>query len=271
MHPPAAPLLQRGFTLVEMIVAIVVAGIAVALVALFGSSQIQNYFAVSARTDLADTADTALRHLARDLHNALPNSVRVSVAGDYVEFVPISQAGRYRAASGGGSSDDPLDFTSATDNSFDVFGPPVTVNAGDWLVIYNLGIPGSDVYAGTNRRALTSIGSNLSNLSYTVGASQFPLASPQSRFQTVSGPVSYQCDLVAGVVRRYWGYAFSSSQPLPPTGGSSSLLASNVTACTFSYAAGVQQRDGLMTLRLTLTENGESVTLLHQVNVLNTP
>ncbi len=264
---------HRGFTLVEMIVSIVITGIIVAIVAMFGRQQVDAYLDVGNRAELSDAADTALRRIARDLQSALPNSVRVDATGRYLEFVPISDAGRYQADFGGDASDNPLDFGSSTDNSFRVFGPPVTINNGEQLVIFNLGLPGSDVYVGNNRKAADA-GVNLQTVTYTVGAAQFPFPSPQSRFQIVAQPVSYVCDPAAGTIVRRSGYNFRDPQPtnnLDALGATSAVLVDNVAACNFSYAAAVLQRNGLAVLRLTLTRNGESVELLHQVEVLNTP
>ena len=36
----------------------------------------------------------------------------------FISSLPIADAGRYRADTGGGAGDDPLDFASSTDNSF---------------------------------------------------------------------------------------------------------------------------------------------------------
>ena len=273
----------RGVTLIEMIVAIVVTGILLSMVSLFTRNQITAYFDVAARAELADAADTALRRTARDLQAALANSVRLS--GNFLEFVPIKDAGRYRAQSGGGSGQDPLYFTDPTDHFFDVFGPPVNVTGGDQLVIYNLGIPGSDVYAGSTRRAITSAAGAVSNLSYAVGGVQFPLASPQNRFQIVGGPVTFECAPNAispdlGVIRRRWCYAYTDPQPtafgsLATYPGcsavQSAVLVAGVSACAFAHAPGALQRNGLVSMSITLTRNHESVTLLHQVDVMNTP
>jgi MSHA biogenesis protein MshO len=263
---------STGFTLVEMIVSIVVAGIVISMVGMFLRRQIDSYVDVSNRAQLADAADTALRRVARDLQSALPNSVRQS--GDFLEFVPIRDAGRYRADVDGAGAGDFLDFTSAVDNSFEVLGPAVTVAAGDQLVVFNLGQTGSDVYAGTSRRAISTGAGSVSSLQYTLGGlGQFPLASPQNRFQIVGGPVTYQCNASAagGTVLRHSGYAFAGAQPTAFAGATSAVLVGDVTACSFSYLPAVLQRNGLVVLRLTMTRNNESVELLHQVDVLNTP
>src|SRR5574343_1051997 len=282
---------NQGFTLIEMIIVIMVTGIALAMLGVFGRGQIEAYLASSNRAELADAADTALLRFGRDVQRALPNSVRPNGVGlSVLEYVPIKDAGRYRAdvnSSGGG---DWLDFGSTTDNSFEVLGPPVTVGSGDQLVIYNLGVPGSDVYEGSNRRSISSAAGAQSSLQFTLGSSpnqQFPLASPGNRFHVVGGPVSYECaaDAVTpaqGVIRRHTCYAFRPAQPaagtfssLTPYAGctavQSAVLVNNVAACNFSYQQGTGQRDAIVSLYLKLTRNGESVELLHQVEVLNTP
>ena len=58
---------------------------------------------------------------------------------------------------------------------------------------------------------------------------------------------------------------------MPPGGGSSATLCKWRHGCAISYAPGVQQRNGIVSIRLTLTGNGESVTLMQQVDVLNSP
>lgn len=269
---------QQGFTLVEMIISIVITGIVVSMIALFGRNQIGAYIDAGNRAELADAADTAVRRIARDLQGALPNSVRVSAAGDFLEFVPIRDAGRYRAEPTSAGGGNPLDFSSNTDNSFDVLGPGVTVSAGDQLVIYNLGQLGSDVYVGTSRKALSVTGSGLTNLSFTMAGSQFPFASPRSRFQIVGNPVTYECAANAatpelGTVIRHGGYGFQPAVASKPwvQGGTTAILVTGVAFCRFDYTPAVLQRNGLAVMRLTLTRNGESVEVLHQIDVMNTP
>lgn len=272
---------QRGVTLIEMIVAIVITGILVATVNMFVRNQVQSYTDVAARADLADAADSAVRRIARDLQAALPNSVRTS--GNFLEYVPIKDAGRYRAQKGVVADDD-LDFGNVLDGTYEVFGPPVTVQANDQLVIYNLGIPGSDVYVGANRKLITTAAGSVSALAYTP-AGQFPLPSPQSRFQIVGNPVTLECAPNAatpelGTITRRWCYNYTGAQPvafgalgLYPgcAAEQSAVVVSGVSACTMTYAAGALQRNGIVSIRITLSRNNENVTLFHQVAVMNTP
>lgn len=265
---------SRGFTLIEMIVAMVIGGLLLAMVGMFVRHQIDAYVEVSARMQLADAADTALGRMEREIRAALPNSLRVS--GNYLEFVPIMDAGRYRAESGGGA-DFSLDFgLGASADHFDVLGPPVRVAAGEEIVVFNLGVPGGDVYAGDNRRAPSATGAALTEIT-AAAPFGFPFASPASRFHVVGQPVTFVCDPANRVIRRHWGYGFHDSQPDTNealAAGNAAVLVDNLDpagGCSFAYIPGALQRNGLVSLRLTLTLNGETVSLQQQIPIDNTP
>lgn len=269
---PAACGLQlraRGVTLLEMIMVIVITGIIGTAIALFIRHPVESYVDASRRADLTDVADTALRRITRDLRTALPNSVRVDGTGKYLEYLQTSGGGRYRAEVDSGGLGETLDFAVA-DTQFDVIGPMPALAAGDQIVIYNLGAGTgvTDAYTGGNRAAYSSV----SPPTITIVAKQFPFASPGKRFQVVQYPVTYACE--AGVLRRYWAYPISAAQPVPPAGGSSALLATNVNdlTCNFSYATGgATQRTGVVSLTLQISQGGESVRLFQQVHVSNVP
>ena len=86
---------HRGFTLIETIMVIVIMGILVAIVSVFIVPPVQGYLATVARVELVNATDNALRRIARDLHIALPNSVRVAASGLTLELVPTTAGGRY--------------------------------------------------------------------------------------------------------------------------------------------------------------------------------
>ncbi len=266
---------QKGFTLIEAIMVIAITGILAGMVAVFIKQPVDAYFDTVRRAELADIADTATRRIARDLQGALPNSVRVDGTGNFLEFIPIKSAGRYRAETGTAAGDNPLSFISPPDDTvFDVLGPVVTVSAGDSLVIYNLGLPGADAYempTMSNRRLATA-GGNTVTFTAVAGV-PFPLPSPGSRFQIVGTPVSYVC--AGGRLLRYAGYGFPSPATLTATTAFGAIvpavLATSVSGCNFSYSAGALQRSGLVSVSLTLSQGGETVSLQNQVNVENTP
>ena len=72
----------RGFTLLEAVLVIVITGIIAAIVAVFIKLPVDSYLDSARRAELTDVADTAVRRMARDIHLALPNSVRNPGDGD---------------------------------------------------------------------------------------------------------------------------------------------------------------------------------------------
>lgn len=270
--------IQSGFTLIEAVMVIVLTGILGVLATSF-VAPLQGYFDALDRAELSDVADTALRRMARDVRLALPNSVRVNTFGNdsYLDFLATTGGGRYRVALDADGEGDILDFT-VPDTSFDVLGPTVDIEAGDQIVVYNLGVPDADAYEGNTlithvRRVASDTGTGLSTVSIT-SDNPLPFDSPAHRFQIVHEQVRYICDLTTQRLTRYAGFAIATPTATVPTSGSSALLASGVTACRFTYTPGSTQRIALVTMSLTLSNSADpldSVTLLHQVHVQNVP
>lgn len=264
---------EKGFTLIEAVIVITITAIISGMVAVFIKAPVQGYFDSARRAEMTDIADTAIRRLERDLNAALPNSVRTTAVGNvyYLEFLPVTTGGRYRADTDPASPacNTPLDFTS-TPTSFCVLGPAPSA-ANGWVTVYNLGIPGANAYAGDNTSPISSV----SGATINIAAKQFPFASPSNRYQIIGTPVSYVCDPVAGTLTRYWNYTNSPTEPTQPTAfssGSSALLASHISSCSFTYTQQViAQENGLISVALQLTESGETVSLYDEIHVSNSP
>jgi MSHA biogenesis protein MshO len=262
---------HQGFTLIEAVIVIAITGIIGGIVAVFIRAPVKGYFDSVRRAEMTDTANTALRKISRDLHLALPNSVRITGGNAILELLLTRTGGRYRIEGPG----DILDFsgTDAT-GAFDIIGPNVTMAANDQIVIYNLGdsVAEANAYIGTNRRTFAGTPGSVSNVQFgAVNAASFPLDSPNHAFHVVEGPVTYRCDTGAGTLTRFSGYAIAD--PAPVALGTGRLLANNVSLCQFTYTSGITSRSGLVTMRLTIRDaaTGESVTLYHQVQVSNVP
>ena len=255
-----------------MIIVITIMGVVGAMVAVFLRAPLESYVAQDRRARLTDTADTALRRMGRDVRLALPNSVRVTNAGAvvYLEFLTTRTGGRYRTQGDGSAGNDPLDFTVA-DNRFDVIGPPIAMRAGDLIAVYNLGIPGADAWAGDTLATYGGAAGATGSIALAP-ARQFPLASPGNRFQVVEGPVTYECNPAAGTLTRYWNYPIAPAQPTAFAAATPrALLAAQVGACTLTYAPGVTERGGLVSMTLELTQAGETVRLYGGMPVENQP
>ena len=283
---------HRGFTLIEVIIVITVTGILAGVLALIISGPIKGATDVQRRANLVGVADTALQRMSRELRLALPNSVRINSGNDCdtgvdgvcaVEFLRTSEGGRYRYGVDSLGAGDPLDFTVPND-SFDVFGAlanPGSIDTGgttqgaclagtvDCLVIYNTGQTGANAYAGDNIAAIEQASLTFNNSGDLPGFF-FPLTSPERRLFVVDTPVSFVCN--PGQIHRHDGYTIASSQSTSP-GGNTALLANQVTGCQFRYDPGTAHRGGLVTLRITVTDDslGQSISLLQQAHVSNQP
>jgi MSHA biogenesis protein MshO len=289
----------RGFSIAELVVTITVLGVLGATAAIYLRPAIDSYFASQRRAELVDIIDTAMRRAVRDVRRALPNSVRVDPTNRYVEFLLTRNGGRYRSANDDDNpaptAEDILDFTIA-DGGFDTLGPLVTtgdqqVQAGDFVVIFNLGIPGADAYdtaaANPNIAQVAAYASGGGALAGEdritfVAPNRFPAESPGRRFFVVSGAVTFACEpgpLDAegngtGTLRRWSGYAFGGSATPPtttPAGATDALLARYITSCDLQYTPLPLQARGLVSMRIGLTRGNENVTLYYEAHVNNVP
>ena len=296
---------QRGFTLVEMIIVMVILGIISAILAVFIRSPVEGYVASVRRGELVDVADTALRRIGRDLRRSVPNSVRVTGtcgagASCYLEFLASTSGGRYRAAgegttlcaAGAPTLYDALHFTPDTDTCFEILGPQITFTAGDQIVVANWGNAGSNAYEGNtaathDRRAYAGSTGAQSKVVMT-SANPLPLESPSKRFQVIAGieqAVTYACEGIGalnakgdgiGTVTRYWHYGMDNVvQPTTFAGGSSARIADNVSSCNIVYgslaATNPYTRNGIVAIVLGITRSNETVNLYHEIHVDNLP
>lgn len=282
-----------GFTLIEAVIVIVITGILVAIVAVFITGPVQGYADSVRRAELTDAADVALRRLTRDIRLALPNSLRTGASAgvNYIEFIMTSAGGRYRDPADGSTGGDFLSFTDIADTTFDVLGASAVlgtsgvVAANDYIVVYNLGdgygpANAYDVSAvsgvGTNIARISSVSaSTITMVSNPFGAQSPPLPSPNSRFQVVPGSVqavTFSCPATGmGALNRYAGYGINVAMGMPPS-GTPAVLATNAS-CAVTYNSTASARDGLVSITLTLTDptSGESVSLMREIHVDNSP
>lgn len=138
---------EKGFTLVEMIIAIVLMGIIGIGVAYIMPYPIKAYLEGVARAELSEQAGSFLVPFSREIQNALPNSPRIKLENNRLslEFIPVIAVGRYRS-SGPGTADDILDF-SQDDTAFNILADPDNFLPSDAPGIYRIVIDNVGQYA----------------------------------------------------------------------------------------------------------------------------
>ena len=253
---------NKGFTLIEMVVVIVVIGVIMSGTAVYITNGVRAYTNTANRDQLTSLGRITVERVARELRTALPNSIRVS--NNCIEFFPIQGGSVYLNL--------PVTNAATSFNAVSVTTPSgfgtlyIVVYPYNSATLYSLSNPGAIAQ-------LTSISGAPTATVTLANAHRFITHAPQRRFFIVSSPVSF-C-LVGTSLYRYSGYTISNSQTAPPNTGAA-LLAENIqttdnatTVVPFTYAPGTLQRNGIVTLDFRFLQDGDWIRLSHEVQVRN--
>ena len=262
----------RGFTLVELIMTLTIAGVLATGVVGYIDLSMQGYVDSVARQRMAATMVVASEKMTRELRESLPNSIRVGgnsdSADNCIEFIPILVGVQY--------SDIPLD-TAAT--SFSASAHTIAAPVSAYVTVYP--IDTNDIYqpsdsvpaSMTAARATFPVGTNA--ITVSLGAAHSFLAdSPARRAYGVDTPVTYCQPPGSARLYRYSGYGFNAAAVLPPTGGTRAVVADELSMTSpivFSYAAATQGRSAVVGFELTAADQDADMVLAQEVQVRNVP
>lgn len=267
----------RGFTLIEMIVAITISAIVVVFAALLIAAPVDAYEAHGRRATMVDQTSTAWPRMQSDLRQALPNSVRVRRNGNFVALELLSAVGYARYLTPHGNTFNVAATTRATFGDY----PAGTVFANVHLSVNNAG---EEAYTQTNSMTprLPSVATAPLGASGNARVQVSPVFpainwnSPRNRVYLVRGGVTYLCDEQLGTVTRYSGYPLAPLQvsrdtPAELAGSATTdVVARGVSACSFGVVPLPGQPQTVI-VRLTTTRNNESFTLMHSAVLENLP
>lgn len=270
---------RRGFTLVEMVIAITLIGLLSVVAAPMLRLPLAAWMDASRRSAMTNAIDATDSRLRDDLQRALPNSVRVMVVGPRVllETLELRSWGRHRVGDSGAAAvcpaacagpNDALEGACLAERCFTSLGPlqgdPPLV--GDWVVVNplaaNAGANAGDAYFGGSvalnggiKSRLTSIAASPGGQVLNVNPQRFPSIALSRRFYVVASPVTWDCNPGAQTLTRRWGYAISQVQPAAFAAGSNAVLATRVTACSIAYTAAspINPRGGQVQVQIRMT------------------
>ncbi len=292
---------QQGFTMIELVIVIVLLGIISLVTVGFISTTMQGYADLNRRDQLSSAVRVAVERMAREVRNALPNSIRVAADGSCMEFIPILAASRYTTlpVASGSTNFSSVPFADEPPQGR-VAVYPIDTNTGeaddssrpaDQNPIYDIDTHAivSDVI--TNASSLVAA-SGAVNVTLTANH-RFPLGSPSQRYFIVDEPVSF-C-VVGTDLYRFQGVAGSAAYTFAvtqPAGGAlfaslsepeQALLASDVvsppTSQPFRYTGATQIRNGIVLFDLLVQDQEltaadptqESIRVQFEVQVKNVP
>jgi MSHA biogenesis protein MshO len=269
---------HRGFTLIEIVVAITISAIVMVFVSMFIAAPLGAYDAQSRRAALVAGPSDAWPRMETDLRTALPNSARTRRNGAFVvlEILPVIDVARYMTVPG-------ASFTVAGTAPGTFGGVFRTValpfDSAAAATPYYLSVdaaasPYGNATAMTGAATRIGITANATAGEATVTLTPAPALvpnSPRHKVFLLSGPVTYLCDETQGTLSRYANYALAANQAAwdSPTdfaaaGVPATLVARGLTTCNFAVSALDATTAQTIAVRLTsLATNGDSVTLLH--------
>lgn len=266
---------SRGFTMIELVVAIVIATIAAGFVAIMIGSSVQAYLATSRRADLTDGTESVMRSIDQDVRRALPNSVRVGSIGNLriLEVIRVTTTVSYRLV--------------WPERNQMRFGTPI----GGFSILESADFPEDQHIVIDNRRTGARSAYSLTNV-ITPPTTEVDVAgteiiiTPPFRFTSYAdrspnqrayivprlGVIRYECDLGAAVLRRYESLPISSS--ITTLSAPSTTIASDITACRFQALPGDAQHGGIAIIEITVsrtaTGNGtDRLRMVRQIRVEN--
>lgn len=302
---------EKGFTLIELVVVVTLMGILSIVLLQFITKPVEAYAKNAKRARLVNIAETALQRMTFELRNALPNSTRVACSNRCVEYLHMVGGGVYRKLITDSSATPPQDELSfipfmptppGPDEKFDVLNPILDPglatstsstacrnNTAACVAIFNTGEFGGNAWQYDNIATLKDTTTVIIDGERYISQVEFDsdslvssgYAFPQEslleqRFYLLDGPKSFICDMTNNALRYYEKYPIYTSQPTSPSGLASAgantgILADRLTECDFQYEPSTTTKKAVLTVRLTITEDSEKVSLVEQIYINNKP
>ncbi|MFA0566678.1 PilW family protein [Vibrio gallaecicus] len=237
----------KGFTLIEMILAIVISSIVMLGVANFTELGMRGYFGSVERFRLQTEARFVLEKLSREVRHAVPNIFPSAVSSGCVSFYPIVDSGFYAV--------------SGSDINFLVSDAGATsASLQSMSLVINPTQPHTAVSGGVNNVfSLSGITSLPSEDSFTI---------PSGASSLIGGSVSNR------------HYVFDENNLVEYCLAANNLMTRNgiiisdrivVDNSVLSYQPATVQSNGLVEVILEFEENNESTMFEQDIQVINVP
>jgi MSHA biogenesis protein MshO len=255
--------MQRGFTLIEMVISIIL----LAVVGLFLGSVIRQglsiYVDSSAREALIQQGRFVTERLSRELREAVPNSVLV--ANGCIEFLPITNSAIYSELPSAAGP-----FRLLPINKQVTQDERLVVLPRDAQSLLGYLSPNAEQIALITQSVVFNASNQLTMVDVPISAANpFSLQSPARRVYFYRTPVAF-C-YRDNRLYRYADYDFTRSTLEPSELGTRVLMAENLSQASFEEAEPELQRNGLIKIELTFEDRGEKVEFVHNALIYNTP
>jgi MSHA biogenesis protein MshO len=281
---------QKGVTLLELIIVLVILGAVSVGIATFVRSSVDSVVLISQREQLLSTSRFALERLRKEIERAIPNSIRVNKqAGEHcLQFVPFNWVSAYLDLPVAQSADYAASLPIIGPQQIDGTPYQITPNSELAIVyplqpdeIYDVASMSNQLRKVRNVTACpsadcTTYTGNVLNLTLENG---FPESSPAERVYFASEAVNF-CVVNNTLVR--FSSAIASTQPDSSSGSDTiannivnTLLAGSNTISSeddpFQVFDASRLRNATVQIRLRFLVNNEQVTFQQEVHIPNAP
>ncbi len=273
----------RGFTLVEMVTVIVLLGIVAGVLAPFIAKSIQAWHDSRARAELVARGRLAMERLAREVRQAVPNSLETLDGGQGIQFVRSRAGGRYiERFDDFGTAFKRMDRrfrkNATLANGLYKMGTGLSVAAGEILVIGNTSpaalksFPGNGPAVALTGISATDTASDGTDQGQILGFAnhRFLAGSPGRHF--VIADQTVEVGLAGDALRWHTAPGLTGYDANADWGAADPVLVDGVSAVSFTYVPGTPTATGVLRIDLSLaTDAGNGIRLYHEVHVRNTP
>ncbi|WP_250656584.1 type II secretion system protein [Alkalimarinus coralli] len=258
---------HKGFTLVELVIVIVIAGILAVGSVQFVGQATQGYSDAADRQQLATIGWIASEKVSRELRNALPNSLRLdsNTVKKCIEFIPVISGSHYLTLPGA---------TPATPKSFTAVASGFVSTPTDTRIavyptstsdIYSSG-SGSLSSSDIDKLDIDTPSAGIDTITLTNSFS-FSTSSPERRFFFTQSPIMYCIE--GSRLNRYSDYGISPSFP-SPSNPQIIIDKLNFSLSSFAISPATLTRNAIVAMQFAL-ENGAKHSVDQEVQIRNVP
>lgn len=254
---------SKGFTLIELISVIVILSIVAVMASTFVVNAQQSYHQSQSRARLVNKSRQAIERITRQLRGAVPYSLTTAQA-NCIKFLPVAGGGNYLAPVPDNANAAPAQSLITTaPNTLDL-GPASAAN------FVTIGAMGADeIYNGA--ASIASLAAHATSLLTLTAGKQWLRNSINQRFFLADNPQAF-C-VVGGQLNFYRNQSIANTAVVTGVGADVMALAVTVPAGLnpFVVAAGTEDRNAKVTINLSFSEAGETVTFAQEVTLRNVP
>lgn len=264
--------LQAGFTLIELIVAMMLLSIMAVATSKLIANYIEHFIATNQQAAVTNQARLIVERMSRELREALPLSVRKTsnAHSECIEFIPIIAGSNYY----GSVANTPIQQLQVLPFEDGVPASYVAIDPSNSSFLYSNLNQGN--IAQLQSIAPASGQTQQLNFSTTV---TFSSDSTRSRVYLIAQPVSFCVNSLTGYLTRHADYGFNTQQSLFPTAqNKGQLLASqllmtdnNLLFSLFTVRPDSLLLSTMISLDIRLREQEQLIRVNHDIYLRNVP